>query len=333
MKKFFFIIFVVLALFSTGCESTVVPDKIINNWIKPSKYVNLLGRGMDVDWAKTTEGISNYKTKTTVDFKEKGIQHVRIRIKNDATEQFLPHIDKIVNDCLKQNLIPIIAYQGNDFKNNPNKENLAKVVEWWKIVSTRYKDYSPLLSYDLIIEVTDALNKEPEELNNLYEQVVTEIRKTNPNRILFISPRLRSSPEYLTDLVIPTKHNNYLMVEWHFYAAGPSKSNKKKLWTIGTEYEKNIIKQKIKLATNWQTSTGIYTWVGAWMPGNYNKENNFTIAEQIAFASYLSCQLDSAKIPFAINSDTKFYDREKNKWLSERVSVLNAILNTGCKKQ
>lgn len=55
---------------------------------------------------------------------------------------------------------------------------------------------------------------------------------TNPDRIIMISPRLRSDPNYLQK--IPSAHNGYLMAEW-------------------------------------QNQTGIPTWVGAWMPGNYNK--------------------------------------------------------------
>lgn len=39
-------------------------------------------------------------------------------------------------------------------------------------------------------------------------------------------------------------------------------------------------------------------------------------------------QLSSAKIPFAVNSDTKFYDREKNKWVEEMQDVFKTIFNS-----
>ena len=70
---------------------------------------------------------------------------------------------------------------------------------------------------------------------------------------------------------------------------------------------------KICLAQEWSKKTSIPTWVGAWIPGNYNKGNDYTIAEQEAFAAFVSSELSKAKIPFAINSDTKFYDREKHR--------------------
>ena len=145
-----------------------------------------------------------------------------------------------------------IAYQADEFKNNPDEENLQKVVDWWRIVTERYKDKSYLLSFDLLIEATDALNKQPEKLNELYERIVTEVRKTNPQRMIIISPRLRSDAQYLSELKIPSQANGYLMAEWHFYAAGPSKDNDRKLWTIGTENEKKLITDKINYALEWQ---------------------------------------------------------------------------------
>ena len=35
--------------------------------------------------------------------------------------------------------------------------------------------------------------------------------------------------------------------------------------------------------------------------------------------------LDNAGIPFAVNSDTKFYDREKNKWIGKMEPLRDAI--------
>lgn len=80
-------------------------------------------------------------------------------------------------------------------------------------MAERYRDKSPLLSFDLLIEATDALNKQPEKLNEIYERLVTEIRRTNPERIIMISPRLRSDAACLSELKVPTEHNGYLMAE------------------------------------------------------------------------------------------------------------------------
>lgn len=242
----------------------------------------------------------------------------------------LAHLERVVRECLAQDLIPVIAYHGGIFEEQPTLENLNKSVEWWRKVSAYFKDYSHKLSFDLIIEVTDALNKENEMLNLFYDRATTEIRKTNPKRIVIISPRVRSAPEYLHELRIPKAHNNYLMAEWHFYASGPDKVNPNKKWTTGTEAEKALVRAKIGTALAWQRQTGIYTWVGAWMPGNYNKGNDYTVKEQLTFARFVTCELTKNNIPFAFNADHKYYNSAKNEWIPDLKPVYDVILKTNC---
>lgn len=61
------------------------------------------------------------------------------------------------------------------------------------------------------------------------------------------------------------------------------------------------------------------------MPGDYNDGDNYSVSEQVVFAKFVADELDKGKIPFAVNSDTKFYDRQNNKWYAEMTPVLNAI--------
>lgn len=289
--------------------------------IAPEVYQDMLGHGMDVDWSKTNQGRETYTEKTAADFAAAGVDHVRIRIADDITPELLEGLDKQVEDCLEYGIIPVIAYQADDFKNDPSDKNMKKAVKWWKEMAEHFEDTSYLLSFDLLIEATDELNKDSERLNDYFAEAVTEIRKTNPERIIMISPRLRSDAAYLHELEIPEDHNGYLMAEWHFYAAGPSKTNEKKLWTTGTAEEKQLIQDKIQLALQWQAETGIPVWVGAWMPGDYNDGDNYSIAEQCVFASHMAESLDEAGIPFAVNSDTKFYDREQQMWQEEMLPL------------
>lgn len=142
-----------------------------------------------------------------------------------------------------------------------------------------------------------------------------------------MSPRLRSNPAYLSELQVPSQANGYLMAEWHFYAADPSKTNEKKLWTTGTAAEKQLVLDQIQLALDWQAQTGIPTWVGAWMPGNYNDGDDYTLSEQMTFAAFLCDSLDAAGIPFAVNSDTKFYDRQSGQWVTQMEPLRDLIFS------
>lgn len=340
-KKMRLLLLLLPLLATAGCQANEVKKShkktktdavaaVVDKSISPKNYAGLLGKGIDVVWAETRKGIDTYNARMVRDFKQAGFSHIRIRVKDAPSAKLLTHLDRVVQDCLSEGLIPVIAYHGGEFEEKPTIANLNKSVDWWGTVADFTKKYPHKVSFDLIIEVTDALNKEQDLLNQFYEKAVTEIRKTNPTRIVFISPVVRSAPEYLKALEIPTAHNDYLMAEWHFYASGPDKTNENKKWTTGTEQEKNLIRAKIKTAIDWQNETGIYTWVGAWMAGNYNKGDTYSVPEQVVFANFVTCELTKNKIPFAINADHKYYDAQKNKWVSPLKPVLDEIIKTNC---
>lgn len=64
------------------------------------------------------------------------------------------------------------------------------------------------------------------------------------------------------------------------------------------------------------------------MAGNYNDGNDYSIEEQVKFAHYMVTQLEAAKIPFAVNSDTKFYNRETNTWVKKMLPLRYCIFTS-----
>lgn len=316
------LIFAVLFAVMSGPAHAATPEK--SQSLTPALYVSQLGKGMDVDWVKTKQGMKFYSAHMPRDFKARGFSHVRLRITEKTSAKLFAQLDRVVGDCLKAGLIPVIAYQAKPFKKNPNTKNRQEAVAWWKDVAAHYRNAPPHVAFDLLIEATDALNQQPDALNMYFEEATTAIRASNPQRLVIISPRIRSNPNYLNELKIPSQGNGYVLAEWHFDAAGP------KNWTTGTAQEKQAIMDLISAAKAWQEKTGLPTWVGAWMPGDYNKGNHFNIAEQVGFATFVSCALDKAHIPFAINSDTKFYDRKRGTWLAHMHPVLDGVLNPSC---
>lgn len=296
--------------------------------IAPCDYQQMLKKGIDVDWWGRSEKnkYGAYSETAFKRFAQQGIKHVRFRLHHyHFTDEDFKRLFSQINTCMQYELIPIIAFSAKPYKENPNAGEHEKVVEWWKRMAEKCKNLSPMVSFNLIVEPSDQVKKDVEELNSLYEDCVTAIRKTNPKRIVFIAPPKLSHPEGLKDLKIPSMGYGYLMAEWHFYAAGPSKSNDKKRWTTGTAEEKQKIKKSIKVAVDWQKGTGIYTWVGAWMPGAYNKDDNYSVKEQTEFASFMTQQLDKHGVPFAINADHHFYDYKAEQWISKYKDLLNTI--------
>ncbi len=322
-------------------------NNVDKEYITPIAYQQMLGVGMDVDWVKTDDGRESAKLARAEGinvpklFKKRGLDHVRIRVKEDvlSDDGLLDEIEALVDESLASGLIPIVAYQAREFKDNPNSnETLNHVKAWWKKVARRFKNKSYKLSYDLIIENTGAVKKANDRLNLLYKEVTETIHEIDENRILIIAPNKISNPYELDNLIIP-QPDDFIMVEWHFYAAGPKKDNPKKQWTTGTKEEKKLIIDKIDYAFSWSKEHHIPTWVGAWMANNYNdinREATFTdgapaggeynITEQKAFALFMVQQLHMAQIPYAINSDTKYFDRQNNIWYDSVSEVLDVIL-------
>ncbi len=337
MKRYWFVVrLLALTLVAYTCSPAFAGAQEIVKVaaIEAHAYQAMLGKGMDVDWAKTAQGMRFYNAKATADFKARGLRHVRIRVVDAASPRMLNHLHKVVDDSLGQGLIPIIAYRADPLEKDPmNPASQQAFLDWWAAVADSFKDYPPELSFDLIIEVSDELNKHPEVLNDVYARAIPLIRKSNPTRIVMVSPVKLSAPEELEKLCLPEK-DAYLMAEWHFYAAGPSRKNPKKRWTDGNPAERKLVLDKIALAKDWQ-ERNVPTWVGAWMANNFNdeeaggsagKRGDYSIAEQVEFARFVAGELDRAGIPYAVNSDTKFYDRETGLWIKEQQPVLDAIL-------
>jgi Cellulase (glycosyl hydrolase family 5) len=307
-----------------------------------------LAIGIDVDWCKTTLGreaaIASRDAGINVPslFKQRGFDHARIRITEDvATDpSLLAEILAIVDDCLAAGLIPILAYQAEDFKNNPlDEDELFAVGKWWETVASTLKDKS-LLAFNLIIETTGELLKEnPHRLTVLYMECMKTISEVSlGDRILICPPTRISSPWELPNLALPSPVGN-CMAEWHFYAAGPSRTNKDKRWTTGTIEERKLVEERINFAKQWSLDRRIPTWVGAWMPAEFNSaesagfrhpdgapaSESYTVEEQAVFAGFMASSLAGAGIPFAINSDTKYFNRLTNTWYESVAPVLEAI--------
>ncbi len=301
----------------------------IDSPISPTDYRKMLKKGMDVGWAEFDSRNAAYNSDLVKLIAQGGFNHFRHRTGWAADATLFKALDKQIEDALDNGIIPIIANQGKDLEENPTEANQTAFIQWWKTISERYKNYTHKLAFNLIIEISGLLSDQPETLNSLYERVVSVIRETNPTRIIIISPVGTSDPYNLKLLKIPTKSNGYLMGEWHFYAAGPSKSSSTKLWTTGTAAEKKLVTDKINAALDWEKSTSIPTWVGAWMPGNYNKADEYTVPEQVVFSSFMVRELGKANIPWAVNAEHKFTDYLDgfSRWTQSRVPVRDVMID------
>jgi hypothetical protein len=315
-----------------------IPTFAVTAPILPATYAAQLGKGFDVTFAEFTKYAADYDEKMLRDFKEAGFTNVRIRTNEPTPDaKYLQSLKTQIAHCLKYGIKPIVAYQGFYLEESAKSEADANqhLVTWWKNMARELRDFPPELSFNVLIEISGTLKQDYAAMNRIYKDVLAAIRESNPTRIVIFPPVNISNPDYLQHLQIPGAPNDkFTMAEWHFYAAGPTNDpTNKKYWKDGsTLVERTNITGPIKTATDWSNKTGYATWVGAWMAGNYNKGQEFTIPEQVAFASYMTRQLAKAKLPWSINADNKFYDYRNKQWYTENpdgagMAVRDALLD------
>lgn len=330
------------------------------------QYQSRLKTGMDVDWLKTNPGRTaiHQARKQGISvpqlFYKRGLSHVRIRVKDDVNDStrnpktdnmtLLEEMKVVVDECLSVGLIPIIAYQALSFKLDPKSDDAINgVVDWWETVAKTFQGYDRDLAFNFVIETTEEVKHHNDRLNLLYQNISDRLRPLDSERIFICAPNKISAPEALSELILPTLPGGiidpWVMVETHFYAAGPKRDNPKKQWDrdndgFGDDYEKGLLKAKVNTAKSWSVEQNVPVWIGAIMANNYNETGNptdflddgapgggdYTPSQQIKFVRFVTRLLRNAEIPVAWNSDTKFFNREQNIWYSSMAKVLETII-------
>lgn len=290
--------------------------------IEPVAYQSMLGNGFDVKWSQFNESIDNYKTQHVVDLAAAGFKNARIRTDLPANAELFAHMDQRVQDCLDNNVTPIIAYNAGT---EEQSGKMQPFLDWWKVVAEHYQDYSHKVAFNLVIEPSHAL-ADPAVLNLWYQAATDLIRETNPTRIIIYGAAHLSQPENLENIVIPTSANGYAMAEWHINAAGTSWVGANKPWTSGAADEVAYLRSRIQKAVDYQNSPiGVPTWFGAWMPGNYNNGDDYSVEQQTIYSKAFMAALAEHNIPWSVNVFDKFYDEVNSHWLASQEQITDVM--------
>ena len=293
--------------------------------ITAAEYVSELGVGFDVTWSEFNKYMELYSSQVPQDFADAGFTNVRIRMNEENPDaQFITDLRNQISQSIDNGIYPIIAYQGHYLEETATSDEDARehLVNWWGNMANQLKDFGPELGFNVLVEISGRYKEDYTAMNSFYEDVYDTIRSTNPTRNIIFPPVSISNPEYLQFLEIPGGDDPYVMAEWHLYAAGPKKSQSKKYWVDGsTAEERENVTGPIETAVQWMNETGHVSWVGAWMAGNYNKENEYSVEEQVDFASFMTRTLEKYNIPHSVNAGNKYYDYETNTWLNRTTDV------------
>lgn len=304
-------------------------------------FYSKLKVGFCADWAKNSQDRLLYQQalargqRYPALFKARGFDHTRIRVKDyDLTNSVIPgvtlldEIEGIVGDCNDCGLVAIVAFQAEEFKENPTPEHRDQVVEWWKTVAARLKDYD--CAFNIVIETTLAVRHNDAALNDLYQVCCDAIATIDPDRVMIIPPSDISSPERLVNLVVPTGH--HVLGEAHFYAGGFDRTLD---WTPpGTDRQRKKVIKQFDLMAAWTAQTGVPAWLGAILIGNFNNDPSgevnltyqFSVEEQVELARFVKDEAAKRGIAIALNSDDKYMDCQSGKWRELMAPVLDELL-------
>lgn len=240
---------------------------------------------------------------------------------------FLERIDHVVEQALSRNLMVILnIHHYHDFMEDPNAHE-ERLMGIWKQLSEHYKDHPKALMFEVLNEPT---NKVTAEIwNRIQNKALKLIRKTNPDRIIFVAPLGWNRIGHLKDLELPSDDPN-LIASVHFYepfdfthqGAGWVKHDIPlgTKWE-GTEEEKAEIIADLEEAVRWSKENNIPINIGEF--GAYSKAD---MASRARWTTFLCREMEKRGMSWnywEFCSSFGAYDPDKKVW---RKPLLNALI-------
>jgi len=279
-----------------------------------NQYKNIIGRGI-----AAAPDFNDCDQQTMNDFKARGFHNVRLRVKADelygtsGMNEIAAYIDRI----LVADLIPIISWVNNSAEETATDAQRSEFVQWWTDVANMVEGRSELIALNLITELSggNRLRDDLNVFNDWTRRAVNAIRSVSSTRIIMMASRTADSDglQYIASDIY--EGDDYIMAEWHSYAAGPNHKGFSKNWEgDGSAEDRALVTDRIDEALAWTAQTGIPTYLGAWMPMT-NKTGDLSQYEAESFARFFLDQLSAARIPWSLNALQQFYDENTHTWI------------------
>jgi endoglucanase len=219
MNKTISTICLVLLAFS-GHTQTRVPAFAMNE---------RLGRGVNMGNAfeapTETEWGNPWQSEYFKIMAELGFDHVRLPVRWEPaarsmatppytiTPSFLDRIQSVVDAALKYKLHIIVNMHHHDaLFENPSAQK-ERFISQWSQIAERFKDYPDSLLFEVLNEPHGSLT--PALWNEFFADALTEIRKTNPTRVVLLGVAEFGGLGAISELELPD--DEYIIMTPHYY--------------------------------------------------------------------------------------------------------------------
>jgi len=283
--------------------------------IKADEYKELLGRGIAVGWFKAEEPRF---TRTMIrDMKQRGFDNLRIRTATNlhSSSAELDVLAQCIDICIDEGIIPIISWVNHAVEEHSTNQDKLDYFKFWGDVARKVKHHE-LVGFNLFTELSDysIIRTDLSVYEEWSQGAIDAIRAEIPNAMIILNAPAKKS-ESLFD--IPSslyEGDEYMMAEWHLYAAGPTNFAGQRQWVgCGSESDKANVDLIFQFSDSWTSISDIPTYLGAWMPWD-NTDGTLSQSEVLCFNEYFLTQMSNHGVPWTSNAIQHYYDESNEVW-------------------
>ncbi|MGC9034594.1 MAG: glycoside hydrolase family 5 protein [Verrucomicrobiia bacterium] len=306
--------------------------------IDPFEQNKRIGRGVNIIgydpiWRSMDQ--ARFKEKHFMLLKEAGFQSVRInlhpyRYMDTANgfalrQSWLNTLDWAVSNALANGLQVILdLHEYNTMAQDP-EGNKDRFISFWKQISTKYKDASNSVVFEILNEPNKGLT--PALWNKYFREALAVIRATNPERNVIIGPAFWNSVDHLKELDLP-QEDRHIIVTVHYYkpmqfthqgAAWAGYRDKTGV-SWGTEAEMKAVRDDFNRVAQWAKENNRPIFLGEF--GAYDKA---PMESRVKYTDFVARTAESFGWSWAywqFDSDFILWDMKADKWVEPILKAL-----------
>lgn len=193
-------------------------------------------------------------------------------------ESAMRNLDTVLKLALDADLTVLLDLHGwSEFYNDPDAQNIGRLISIWEQVAERYQAYSDKLWFEILNEPNNDSDKMSDiKWNYIQLSAVSAIRKIDEDRVICLSPINFNSAHKLSSMLVNRSDKN-IVIDVHNYEP-MSFTHQGAEWLDGAYTEKtpfskdmlNDFERALTVAQEYQEKTGIKVIVGEF--GVYEKQ-------------------------------------------------------------